>query len=398
MRRPQDLMRIAYIAGATSLHAHKWISHFAKGHDVILLCEENPASLALYASNPEVKILPILPRAYPLRRVLEKRRVVRGIKSAIAHHRSEVIHSMYAVPNSFWAYEIGFKNHIVTTRGSDVLVDYKKMCEGSGGLHGSITDFFLKRTLERALRHARYVTSTSRRQQEAIRHLADTPEKLVLARTGVDVTDFVGTFNRLKASTKQERLIFSNRAMLPNYDIGLIIDAFVQLRRNTGIPARLVTIRYPPDQAYESVIMDKIAQCPLADEISVLSPQSKEQLVQLYKDADVVVMVPRSDGTPVTGVETLLARKPLIMGPLEYDEDLFNPSTVWAIDSRSAEALAGKIAEVLQLPEESICRKTDKGFAAAAEHADLAKELRKIEQLYATLSEELETSTRIWNK
>lgn len=378
-------MRITYIAAATCVHGHKWITHFAKSHDVMLLCEENPKSLSLYADAPEVRIRPILPRAYPLRRVFRRHHDLWRLKSAIKAHRTEIVHSMYAVPYSFWGHDLGFENHIVTTRGSDLLVDYKKMQEPSGAPWERITKYLLRRTLESTLRSARYVTSTSRRQQDTIRHLVGS-ERLVLARTGVDAEEFLKVYEGLERTPGTKKLIFSNRAMLPVQDIELIIDAFVLLRKNTPLPAGLVTINYPPDQPYHSLIMNKIAGSPFKDDITVLGPRTKHELIQLYRDADLVVMVPKSDGTPVSGVEALLARKPLIMGPLDYDKDLFNPETVWTLKTRSPVELAEKMRLVLALPEPAIQLKAATGFLAAREHADLKKEIKKVERLYSSLA------------
>lgn len=377
-------MRIAYMAASTCVHGHKWISHFAKHHDVILLCEEDSGDPVLYARSPEVKVLPILPRAYPVRRVLEKRRALSRIRAAIAEHRTEVIHSMYAMPYSLWAHDIGFRNHIVTTRGSDVLVDYKELRQPRG-LGARVTAYFLRRALERTLRTACYVTSTSTTQQDAIRHLV-AASRLLLVRTGVDVAGFLSVYGGLSAGPKVGHLILSIRGMLPKYNIDLILDAFAVFRQRSGIYARLVTINYPPGQPYLSLIREKIAASPFRDAITILEAQSREGLLQLYRDADLVVMFPRSDGTPVSGVETMLAQKPLLVGPLAYDTELFNPGTVWATKSFAVSELADSMAELLRSSRDTVRTKTDRAFNLAQEHADLQKEVLKIERLYASLS------------
>ena len=280
------------------------------------------------------------------------------------------------------------KHHNVTTRGSDVLVDYKKLLRPQG-LGERVTALFLRRALEGALRAARYVTSTATTQQDAIRHLVD-PARLVLVRTGVDVAAFLRIYDGLIPGAKPEHLILSNRGMLANYNIDLILDAFVLFRQRSRIPARLVTINYPPGQPYHSFIRDKIAASPLKDEITILEPQSREGLLQLYRDADLVVMFPRSDGTPVSGVEAMLARKPLLVGPLAYDTDLFNPGTVWATKSFDISELADSMSQLLRSSAETVRRKTDRAFVVANERADLRKEVLKIEHLYASMSTGLE--------
>ena len=80
-----------------------------------------------------------------------------------------------------------------------------------------------------------------------------------------------------------------------------------------------------------------------------LERQNQEALFELYKRASVVVMTPSSDGSPVSGVEALLCGAKLILGPLNYDADLFSQ----AIRMRTWDAneLATLITQALDDPE-----------------------------------------------
>ncbi len=44
-----------------------------------------------------------------------------------------------------------------------------------------------------------------------------------------------------------------------------------------------------------------------------------EQMLSLYKQAALVVMKPLSDGSPVSAMEAMISKVPVILGPIPYD-------------------------------------------------------------------------------
>ena len=152
-------MRIAYIANADSIHCHKWITYFAQNNDVILICFEDQQNLDLYKTFSNITIYSILPKSYPLRKLWLRSRILKQLKDILKKHSIQIVHSMYAVPNAFWAYHLNFKNHIITTRGSDMLVDYSKTFQTPKNLNEKITYYFLKRLIKNSCNAAKYITS-----------------------------------------------------------------------------------------------------------------------------------------------------------------------------------------------------------------------------------------------
>src|SRR5690606_24699562 len=75
-----------------------------------------------------------------------------------------------------------------------------------------------------------------------------------------------------------------------------------------------------------------------------LEKQSQEAIFELYKRASAVVMTPLSDGSPVSAMEAMVCQRPLILGPLDYDQDLFSDNVLqierW--DSKELSAMIQK--------------------------------------------------------
>ena len=377
-------MRIAYIADADSIHCHKWITIFAEHHDVILICNKNQTHQKLYSSFSNIKIYPVLPNAYPLRKFWVRNRILSHLQKIIEQNDIQIIHSMYAVPNAFWAYQLNFKNHIVTTRGSDILIDYNKTFQSPKNLNEKITCYFLKRLVEKSLNKAIYITSTSQKQQEVIKKFIHDERKLIIARTGVDVNKFIKEFELLSRQT-DDIVILSNRILRPMYNIHIIVDAFKLLKdKHPSKKIKLVIMKFYASADYLKEIIQQINENGLQKDVMFEESKEGKDLIQFYKNADMVIMIPSSDGTPVSAIEAMLAKKPLVMGNFDYDEDLFNKDTVWKVSSLSPVDICEKITEILNSTEEKKI-KIECAFNLAMNMASLRKEAAKIEDLYKNM-------------
>ncbi|MBR9997630.1 MAG: hypothetical protein KFF73_01605, partial [Cyclobacteriaceae bacterium] len=87
-------------------------------------------------------------------------------------------------------------------------------------------------------------------------------------------------------------------------------------------------------------------------------------------------MTPRSDGTPVSAVEAMFYKRPLIIGPIEYDEEIFNEKVI-RLGSWLAQELADKISSILGNGIKSI----DYSLTAV----DLTTNMKIIKEVYESL-------------
>jgi glycosyltransferase involved in cell wall biosynthesis len=104
-------------------------------------------------------------------------------------------------------------------------------------------------------------------------------------------------------------------------------------------------------------------------------------LYQTYKDASLVVMTPKSDGTPVSALEAMICKKPVILPPITYDEDLFKLGTIKAA-SMDYQDFTDLIKNIL---EGKISIDTENSFNSIIEKVDNDKELKRLEKIYNTL-------------
>ena len=112
-------------------------------------------------------------------------------------------------------------------------------------------------------------------------------------------------------------------------------------------------------------------------------------IFELTRNASIVIMNPKSDGTPVSAIESMAVETPVILGPLDYDQDIFNQDTIWRLNEWSASELTDTIVEILEkTPSAVLEKKLLNAKATVLEKADTMKEVQKIEKIYHQLVNE----------
>lgn len=370
-------LAIAYFAHPDSVHDCKWINYFAKRYKVIVFCPEKKKGQPFVWLDKAIKAFPILP-VFPALNFTKRNKIKKQIQQIIKEEKITVLHSMYAVPNAIWADLAAVDNHIITTRGSDILVDYSQTYQHPESVKQRVSYSLMRRFIENALENAKVVTSTSFRQRQSIEKIVGPQDKLKVIRTGVDVAKFNLTDEPVATSDKLT--IFSPRSMKPIYNIELLLKGANHFR-NVHKNITLKIINDDPSNPYAKSILDLIDQEGFNDFVEVLPRMTQETMRQQYLASDIVVMIPKSDGTPVSAIEAMLLKKPLLLGALEYDKDLFNNNTSWKITDFSKEAISEQLTNIWTNPELTKL-KTEQALQEALEKASLDKSLETMERLY----------------
>jgi trehalose-6-phosphate synthase len=107
----------------------------------------------------------------------------------------------------------------------------------------------------------------------------------------------------------------------------------------------------------------------------MLPKQKQEGIWELYKRAELIVMTPKSDGTPVSGMEAIALGQKLILGPLKYDEDIFNQASCFKLKKWDTKELASQIKYALGSDFE--CTSIEK------DAIDFNANMKKVADIYA---------------
>ncbi len=378
-------MKIAFFANPVTIHNCKWINQIAQEHEVLVVCTSFESHKSWLA--PSIPCHTVLPATFSALNPIKTQAITRKIQKLLREEKVDIVHSMYAVPYAIWAYLSNFPVHIITTRGSDVLVDYAQTFHSPSNLRYRLAYDKIRKLIERAFNSAQFITSTSLRQQKVISPIVQDSSKMRLIRTGINVSYFEDKIVQHAVPKEKETfVIFSPRSMKPLYNLDIIVEAFYNLTK--AYPEarfRLKLINDHPHSEYARSILEQIDSLSLENQIQVLDRITQDEMIRHYLSSDMVIMIPSSDGTPVSAIETMVLKKPLLLGNLPYDEDLFNAETVWKASGWTVETICKSIHEIWQTDSQLRQVKIDKAARLAKEKADIATSLSEIKSLYQGL-------------
>lgn len=331
-------MRVLFIASPDSIHDHKWMESLQtrKGH--IVFCQpvgSHPAKVDYEISYTVFDPIPHFRISAPPSTI----GAIRLLKKRIRENRIEVVHILFATPNALWGLFLSVP-FIITCRGSDVLLRLQEVIQGKGIKH-----WFFKKLFYRAFKRAASITCTSSSQKEAITNFC-AHGNVGLIRTGIDVEKIRETgSSRLPEVLKGKKLIFSPRYLLPVYNPDLQLQAIQQLDKRLKEAYTFVFIAGHRANAQDvKSFSDQLQQ--MGVDYHIFPSLTQDEIWSVFHQASVAFMVPESDGTPNTALEALASGCPVIMGPLDYDQELFG-GVVWQLRSFEAKELAEAIKSVM---------------------------------------------------
>ena len=381
-------MNIAFLAHPATIHNCKWINHLAKTYKVVVITSPYKSSRSWLDEN--IDCLQVLPASFSALNPVKTYLVVKKLRHILASREIDVIHSMYAVPNAIWGYLSGFPTHVITTRGSDVLVEYKQNFAHPPNLRYKLAYKRMTTLIEKSFRSASIITSTSQKQQDVIKTFETDTSKMHLIRTGVDLNFLNEELQKLisqGSSDKNNFIIFSPRSMKPIYNIDVIVEAFSHLKKNKLTKNyTLKIIDDTPNSNYGNKVRSLVKSLELESSVQILPRLSQNQMVQNYYEANLVISIPSSDGTPISAIETMLMKRPLLMGNIGYDSDLFNEDTVWMTENLSPEHVAKKLFEIISLDPSNKKNKLQEAYDTAIEKGGLQNSIKEIVKIYNHLN------------
>jgi glycosyltransferase involved in cell wall biosynthesis len=109
----------------------------------------------------------------------------------------------------------------------------------------------------------------------------------------------------------------------------------------------------------------------------------QETIFELFKRASLVVMTPHSDGSPVSAIEAMIAKVPVILPPLDYDEEVFG--NVFKLKSWDAQDLSDLILTILT-DKHDVSAQINRAYASALSYGNFNIEMVKILKLYEQLN------------
>jgi glycosyltransferase involved in cell wall biosynthesis len=370
-------MNILYIADPNSIHDVKWVSMLSSlGHFPLWLPRLHHQSKDRLVKHQRIVAYIA---DFSIVRFWRTIQTIRKIKRIVKSNDVRVIHVMYAEPNALWCCYRKYLNvpMIVTCRGTDVLKTIPQAFVKKDPLNKLVACLY-----KRAFLKADFVTGTSQRQLDSVRAFSGRSENMAIVRTGVDIEPYLHPAPRLRQHDQiKQPFIFFPRAMAPIYNHEFTLRAIEALPYHVRTSYRMVFVdRDSTKQSYVEQIQELMNNVNAS--FVFLNKQTQEEMIALYQHCSLVVMNPHSDGAPVSAMEAMICKKPVIMGPLAYDPDLFD--TTYRLREWNEAELAELMGKVLAKPQ-GLDDRIEANYQRVLSNGNRTNEMSKIAKIYHDL-------------
>jgi glycosyltransferase involved in cell wall biosynthesis len=364
---------VAYFIDLDSVHCKKWVRHLSKTNSAIIITYHymTPYDIEL----PGVPMYNLFPKTFPVKNFISRWFTIFQIWRVLKKHKVTLLHSMYCYPNSVWANYFKRYKRVITTRGSDVLVDYRSLQNSdNSGL------IYLKKKLEEAFKEACFITSTSLQQKEYLISKNVDAKKLTVVRTGIEPEHF-----SIKSNNHDTEVfrILSPRSIQKNYNIHNMLLALKHIITNLpDIRIRLDQVMFYINPDYLKSIRQLIDELGLRDYVSFIPPYDIGSVSDIYAQYDLAIMIPQSDGTPVSALEVMINKKPLVISRLPYDKDVINEDLCWFVDQNDPKDIADCILKIKNEKSSEIEKKLENAYNNVLKNGNTYIEMKKVLELY----------------
>lgn len=354
-------MRICYIGDGASIHTRRWVSWFARDHEVTLISTTGE----LRGANYEVVTLPGTP--IPGARLLRQIRIVRRI---LAARRPDIVHSHYINEAGWLGAAAAWRPLVVTAWGSDV--------------YRAPTESRLARRLNPwAVRRADWVTCDSADQAILLRAWQAPQNRVSVIGWGVDRAEFRpgvdGRSMRARLGIPADApVVLSPRQWHRNSNVASIVAAHAHLG-----PTNFLILKRAAAWTDEKVL-PAIAASPARERICIVDELADAELPSLYAAADVVASLCTTDGTPASVLEAMATGRPVVaLANGSLAEWVSAPGGTLVADL-DPEVIASALAQYLN-DSDARGRAAEHNVAVIAERADRHKELGRMAEVYERL-------------
>jgi glycosyltransferase involved in cell wall biosynthesis len=265
---------------------------------------------------------------------------------------------------------------VATPWGSDVLEE-----------QGSFREWYSRPLTRSVLRHADTVTVPSAYLETRVRPLAPPDTPIVRIGWGVNLARFrpdleVGSLRRQWHIGGDRRVIFSPRLARPFYNHERVIRALPAVRDKVR-EALLVVGGHSAEPGYVEELKRLASDLGVGDQVRFLGVVSDAEMPRWFNLAEAVVMVPPSDGLPLTLLEAMACGAMPVLNRLpQYAELIRHGTNGFLVDPEGD--LAEILIEALTAGIKDAVAKRNRAMVEGV--ADQDREMERMEEYYRILA------------
>jgi glycosyltransferase involved in cell wall biosynthesis len=368
-----EKLRLCFVGPARAVPLQRWVEWFAaRGHDVTVVTVEP-------AEDPSVPTFRQIDVGAPgkmgkLGRALSAVRMAQVVRRL----KPDLVHVQYLRGLAWGAPLLRGVPCVATPWGSDVLEE-----------QGAFREWYSRPLTRAVLRRAEAVTVHSAYLEARLRPLMPPGGAITRIGWGVDLKRFrpdldTQPIRRQWRIEDGRRVMFSPRLAQPFYRHDRIIRALPAVREAVR-DALLVVGGHSADPAYVASLRQLASDLGVAEHVRFVGPLAYAEMPQWMSLAEVVVMVPPSDGMPSTLLEAMACGAVPVLNRLpQYAELIEHGRNGFLVDPHGGD-LAGALIAALsdRAAREGMARRNR---MVVAEAADQDREMERMHRQYRQLA------------
>jgi len=268
------------------------------------------------------------------------------LRKLLREEKIDVLHSHFVGVNAWYGALSQFHPTVITVMGGDILgEDWKP---GPDLRERWLTPY--------ALRSADLITCWSNNLVPVVRRYSGPQMPIEVVHGGVELERFSPgprpryLLERLNLP-ETARVILSPRLMRPLYNLDQIALAASSVC--AAVPDAYFIFAVLPaatDEALEARVRDIFARGSAHDRVRFVGAIPHDEMADFYRLADVTVSIPSSDGTPMSVLESMACKTPVLVSRIpNYDSHYIEEEkTVMMVDPKNPEAVATALTILLQ--------------------------------------------------
>jgi len=292
-------MRIAVLADASLTHVSRWCNYFAgRGHDVLLITFEEPAD----SNINTVKLTPYIPTKLGgyLSRFL-------SVKAVLKSFKPHLLNSLYVSGYGLLGALLKFKPFVVSSLGSDLLVDYQ-------------SSFIHKAQILYALKKADLITVDAENLKQRVISLGISESRILKFYFGIDGK----IFNPPGVRNREKPTIISTRKLYPIYNVKVLLEASEEIIKEIPSTTFVICGSGPEEKSLKK----KAQELGIAGKFIFKGTLSQKDLADELREATIYVSTSLSDSTSVSLLEAMACGAFPVVSDIEANRE-------WISDSKN---------------------------------------------------------------
>lgn len=344
-------MKILYLSSSSDFHIDLWAQFFTTDHEVYLFTDKED-----YLEDMPFKNVSIINsngflgallnyfkfsshKLFQINKLISSKFYAKKIDKFIRLNNIDIVHAhnlYYGFVASFLKSDIPI---IFTPMGSDIILHAQK---------SYVYNYMAKQTFSQI----DIITGDSKLIQSQGYKLGAKENSNFIIQNGVDTKVFYPKNTNIKIKLgikKDETLLFSPRAITPNYNIDTIIDS-LSILKDKGFNFKCM-FSFAFGGEYFDELKSRVKQKNLSKNIIWLGRLTYNEMADHYNASDIVISVPTSDSSPKSVYEAMFCKKPIVISNIDWTNEILSKMDCIKVTPKNIKELSEAIGFLINNDE-----------------------------------------------